>query len=296
MKEFKAVHMARRMGGILVCALAVLAATLAGPAARAETADQVQEIMRLAGIDKSFDNVGAGIVAGVKQNLGKMETDPSYREKVLAGLEPAAAKAFSPEKMRNEIRLTLERKLASGDYSAILAFYRSPVGKRMTALEAAAQSPDAALQMQAKAGELVERLKNQPEWAEMLKALDSSVGLTESAINIAFNMGRATALGMAAADERTASLGDETIQAIDNALEKARPAMTAQMKQGMILVLAYTYRDASVAELRDYVKFYSTPAGKQLNRAVVEGMNTAFTQAGSDFGHALMKELGKERI
>jgi hypothetical protein len=109
-------------------------------------------------------------------------------------------------------------------------------------------------------------------------------------------MGRATALGMAAADERTASLGDETIQTIDNALEKARPAMTAQMKQGMILVLAYTYRDASVAELRDYVKFYSTPAGKQLNRAVVEGMNTAFTQAGSDFGHALMKELGKERI
>ena len=48
MKEFKAVHMARRMGGILLCALAVLAATLAGSAARAETADQIQEIIRLA--------------------------------------------------------------------------------------------------------------------------------------------------------------------------------------------------------------------------------------------------------
>ncbi len=294
MEELKAVRTARRMGAILICALAMLAATFAGPAAQAITADKALEVMKLTGLDKAFDNVGASIAAGTKRSVEKLESDPSYRQKVLAGLEPAAAAAFFPEKMRDGIRAALESKLDEADYSAVLAFYKTPLGMRMTALENAAHTPEAIKELQEKAGSLLEMLKNDAERVAVLQTLELALGLTDLSINVAFNMARAINLGMAAADQKTESLNDEAIKKIDEALAKLRPALAAQMKQSLWLVMAYTYRDASVAELRDYVKFCSTPAGQKLYRTVTDAMNTVLSQAGNDFGRALAKELGKE--
>jgi hypothetical protein len=100
---------------------------------------------------------------------------------------------------------------------------------------------------------------------------------------------------MAAADEKTAALPDEAIAAIDSALQKLRPVMTAQVKEQILLSLAYTYRDASLPELRQYLAFLTSAVGKKYYGAVVPAMNKVLVKAGGEFGHALMRELGKER-
>jgi hypothetical protein len=109
------------------------------------------------------------------------------------------------------------------------------------------------------------------------------------------NVSRAIAIGMAAADEKTITLPPEAVEAIDSALEKMRPALTAQLKAKMLLHLAYAYRDASVEELRQYLVFATSPAGKRYHDAVLPAMNKVLVKAGGEFGHGLMRELGKER-
>jgi hypothetical protein len=141
----------------------------------------------------------------------------------------------------------------------------------------------------------LQRLKTDRERAEVLKQMDSSLRLTEMAADIAFNTGRAVAVGMAAADERMAALPDEAIAAIDSALQKMRPAMTAQLREQIMLSLAFTYRDASIPELRQYLVFLTSPVGKKYYGAVAPAMNEVLVKAGGEFGHALMRELGKER-
>jgi len=270
----------------------VFAASLS---AEAQSADRLPELMKSADIDQAFDHVGDGIKAGVKQTLPSSPMSAALKEKVLAGMETAAGAAFAPETLKREFRLALAGKLSNADIDNIIAFNKSPLGARMTAMESASHGASASGQLAKMAGELMERLKKDPERAEVLTRMDNSLRLSELGTDIAFNTGRAIAIGMAAADEKTVDLPDEAIGVIDSALEKMRPSMAAAMKQQILLALAYTYREASIPELRQYLVFLTSPVGKRYYGATVPAMNQVLVKAGGEFGHALMRELGKER-
>ncbi len=281
----------------LVCfCVAILALSASAISARAEAPDKISELMEVAGIDSSFDNLGDGLAAGMRQTSGAFSENQRYREKVLAGIEAAAALAFAPEKLKSELREPLGEKLSEADLGAIIAFYKSPLGARMVALAKAANTPEFQSKIRGMAGELLESLTDQPERADVLITLDNSLRLTENAANLAFGLARAMAVGMAAADEKTTSLSEEALAAMDDALKKARPKMTERMKQGIMASLIYTYREASVEDLRNYLKFMTSPAGKKFNEAFTSAFAQVLLKAGDEFGHALIKELGKERI
>jgi hypothetical protein len=212
---------------------------------------------------------------------------------------PAADNAFAPGALQRKFRLAMTGKLNNADLGSIFAFEKSPLGARMTALEKASQGADAQARIAKMAGELVERLKNEPERAEVLALVDSSLRFTEIATDISLNTSRAVAAGMAAggaaAGDKAAVLPDEEIRAIYSDFEKMRPATAVQVKEETLLLLAYTYREASIPELRQYLVFLTSPAGKRFYDAVMSAMNEVLLKAGKEFGHALMRELGKER-
>jgi hypothetical protein len=163
---------------------------VAGLAGEAKSADRLPELMELTGLDKAFDHMGAGIKAGMRQTIPNSPMSAAFREKVLAGMEPAAAAAFAPETLRREFRLAMAGKLSNADIDSLMAFYKSPLGARMTALENASQGAAVQGKIAKMAGELVDRLKNEPDRAEVLKLMDSSLRLTEIATDIAYNTGR----------------------------------------------------------------------------------------------------------
>jgi hypothetical protein len=291
MRESKAPVRNRKPWFIPAIAI-VFIASLPG---EAKSADRVLELMQLTGLDKTFDQVGPGIKLGMKQALPAAPMSAAFRDKVLAGMEPATEAAFAPETLKREFRLAMDGKLSNTDLDRLFAFHKSPLGARMTAIEKESQGANAQGKLAQMAATLLQGLKDDPKRAEVLTQMDSSLRLTEMAVDIAFNTGRAVAVGMAAADERMAALPDEAVAAIDAALEKMRPSMTAQLKEQILLSLAYTYRDASIPELREYMTFLTSPLGKKYYAAVVPAMNKVLVKAGGEFGHALMRELGKER-
>ena len=266
-----------------------------GSAAETKSSDRLSELIKLVGLDSAFEYMAPAMKANVKQAHPKSSENAAYWEKVLAGLDPAADAAFAPGTLQREFLLAMSDKLNKADLDIIFAFYKSPLGARMTALENARNTPDASAQIKEKAGELLQELKNKPERAEILKLLENSVRLTEFSAEMAFNIARATAIGMTAADEQTTALPPDVIGVIDSALQKMRPALTAQIRDQVWPSMAYTYREASISELRQYVAFLTSPPGKKLYGAITPAMNKALVKAGAEFGHALMRELGKER-
>jgi hypothetical protein len=268
---------------------------VAGFAAEAKSGDKLSELMKLSSFDAVFDHLGDQLKAGAKQRLPDGPLSAADKDKVLAGLDPAAEKAFAPEMLKREFQHALNGKLTEADLDRILAFHKTPLGVRLTGLAKAAQTADRHARIAKMAGELLEWLKNEPERAAVLTEMDSSLRLTEFATDVAFNVGRAIAIGMVAADEKTMVLTPEAIEAIDSALQKMRPSMTAQIKAMILLSLAYTYREMSIEELRQYLVFATSPVGKRYHDAAVSAINKVLVNAGGEFGHALMRELGKER-
>jgi hypothetical protein len=277
---------------LLIPAFALL--FMAGLAAEPKSTDRLSELMKLSTLDILFDRASDQLKAGMRQALRDSPLSGAYKDKVLIVLDPAADKAFAAERLKREFRLTLDGKLTKADLDRVLAFHKSALGARIAALTAANQTPDAQTKITNMAGDLLERLKNEPERAEVLAVMDRSLRLTEFATDGALHLGRAIAIGMAAADEKTTVLPSEAIGAIDSAIEKMRPTITAQAKARILLMLAYTYREASVEELRQYLEFAASPAGKRYQEAVLPALNKVLVKAGEEFGHTLMRELGKE--
>src|SRR5215475_8886180 len=199
-----------------------------GLAAESKSPSRLPELIKLVGLDSSFDYLGPAMKASAREAVAKSPST-AYREKALAGLDPAIDVAFAPETLQRELLIAMEGKLSKADLDIVFAFYKSPLGARMTALENA-RNADASAQIKEKAGELLAELKNKPERAEVLRQIEGSLRLAEMATNIAFNLGRATAIGMAAADEKTTVLSPDAIRVIDQALQQVRPDITAQIK------------------------------------------------------------------
>jgi hypothetical protein len=250
--------------------------------------------MKLSTLDKYFDQFGDHVKLRMRQTLPDSPLGAAYKDKVLAGLGRAASEAFAPETLKREFRLALEGKVTEADLDSVLAFYKSPLGVRMKALEKASQTADAQATIAKMAGRLLERLKNEPERARVLTRIDGSLRLTELSTDTVFNLGRAMAIGMAATDAKTSALVPAAIEAIDSDMQKARPAMIAEVKVTLLPFMAYTYREATIGELRQYLVFASSPAGKRYYGAVEPALNQVLVKAGEEFGHALMRELGKE--
>jgi hypothetical protein len=282
------------VAAVLVLTLAFVAAG----SAQTKPTDRLSELAEISGASKSFDHMAAVLKPVLKQSLADMKgakgsPDSGYWEKVIAGLDPAIDAAFAAEAMRREYLRAMDGKLDVDEIDTVIAFMKSPLGARMVALEVAGveADPDAA---ENKAAELMEELKSDPDRAEVLKLVERAIRLKEVWTDYAFNLGRALAIGLAAVNADM-MLQPDDIEIINQAVEEQRPAIAAEIEKSATAQLAYTYHDASVSELREYLAFLQSSAGQKFYAAEVAAVNQVLAKAGTDFGWALMRELGKER-
>jgi hypothetical protein len=289
MRDSKAVK--RAVGVWFVPALAYV--LIAALAAEAKPASQLSELMKLSSLDMFFVQIGDHLKMRMKEALPNDPFGRAHKDKILVGLDRAADKAFAPEILRQEFLSALDGEVTEADLDDVLAFYKSPLGSRMKAWEKASQTADARTKIAKMTRELLDQLKNQPERAEVLKLIDGSLRLTELSTDAAFNTDRATAIGVVAADEKTTALTSRAVESIDTDMQKMRPAMTAQIRVKTLRFMAYIYREATIEELRQYLEFVASPVGKRYYGAVAPAMNKVLFKAAEEFGHALMRELGK---
>lgn len=296
--EYSSASLGRRTAWLVPVLVLVftIGFSAAGLTAEKQPVERLPEIVRLLGYEVFFEHA----VDALKNAVGTLKKDKSQsdlQKRVIAAWAPAADVAFAPEALRRAFLNEMEGKLSGDDLDQIFAFYKSPLGVLMNALETADGAkdildPDA---QKKNAWRLRVQLQDDPDRARILRLLERSMAVTESDNDLAVGTTRAMMIGIAAAafDENTTALPAETIHAVDAEVDKMR--LTTKSRMQAVLELAYRYRQASTSELRQYLAFVTTPAGKKLHSAADSAVNQAMIRAGGEFGQALMKARGKEK-
>lgn len=222
------------------------------------------------------EQIQTGFREGLKQRA------PAGQD--VAEVEKALGAAFSTAKFEKRVQTQLKKNFDQVKLEALVKDTQSPAVQRIIELEKAAPAADQLVAF-AKA------LQSNPlpeERLALLKRLESATGAGELSTEIMLASLKAMVLGAA---------GDKTPDgaALDKVIETQRAAAAEPMRNAAIINFAYTYRQASDADLGEYVKFYESEHGKWFSGQAHTALLDEFRSASGDLGKRLA-EMAKGGI
>lgn len=242
---------------------------------------QMEEIMRLSGLNKQIAQFPDSVVVGLNS--------PQVQQHGLSGkaislMKEAMEEAYQPEVIMSAIRAAVADKFTEQEYSAMKTWYVSDPGIEITAAEARASTPQAMQEMMQNAASI---LSNQ-ERIPMAIELDSLVGASD----IATRMNMYTALAVFRA--MAALRGEDSSQAVQDfeaRLSAQEELIRQQSRQMVILSFLYSYQDISEDKMNLYLDYLRTPASKKLHQAFMRGLETGMGEAADIMAFSLSQKL-----
>jgi hypothetical protein len=240
--------------------------------------------------------------AGVPEYLASIERD--FREPPPAVGEPTPEfRADWQEAARAHVRLTeafdeiaarVAAALPDADVAEMERFFGSALGRRITALEVAAQAEPDRPESIAEGARLVAAMAAEdPERARAFADIERALGLIDGAVAAALNLNFAMVAGMVASGLMPAAPSDAEILEL---LQQDGDAARAEIGRRVLSRAAWTYRELPTAELRLYADFLGTPAARALYGAMEAAQLDVLSRQMRAFGNALMLLSGARRI
>ncbi len=252
----------------------------------------IQELYVKSGMEKQMEQLPLVIQAAFDRAV--LEDDFRIQElpkNFTSTVSMLAREAYAPESLKAIVLPDLREKLTVQDLKEVLKWLDSPLGKICTRLEEAASTPEALAESQQYAA----RIKNSPPTAAhlaVLQKLDSAMKATESTVEVAIN----TSFAIALAINATLPLEQQDpLKEIKRDLEKNRPQIEAAAKSETAIALLYTYRSLTEAQIQQYVKFLTSPAGSKYMSVSTAAFNKAFLDGSIKWGRAIGEALQKVR-
>jgi hypothetical protein len=216
----------------------------------------VDEILELSGMRPQLPGIVRALGAEYLPPAGQL----SEHDTALIGR--VVARHFAPERLYPVIRDDFRRRVDQKQLDTMAVWFRSAIGRRITALEIAASRPEEASKIDAFAA----GLKTSPAPAsrlELVQRLDWVTGAshetTELGLAIAGSVARAAAAS-APAERRT------RVGLVERRVEEMRGQMAALVGQNVLAQMLYVYGPLSDAELQGYVDFLASPPGRAYGR------------------------------
>jgi hypothetical protein len=252
------------------------AAKQSGPAKPAAPAPEkvIADVLAASGIDQHLNQLPQQLIAGVKQPGA---TPAKASPAVLGAIETAVTEAFTAQKFRDRLGADLKKNFDAKRMQSLLAEMSTPEAKRMVALEQTAAAPEEL----AKYARSQAANKQSPQRKDLIKRIDAATHASDLAVEAAFASMKELATGIAGDNAKRAA-------SVDKIIEKQRASATAGIRNSTFSNLAYTYRDASDADLEAYAKAYESENYKWFNGIVyaslLEEAKSAAAQAGDRVG------------
>lgn len=285
---------------------AVLGALVAGtvvpgtvPGARADTLAQgvapvVSDVAHLSRTLRMAEVMAIlreeGVASGVKlaQDQQPGPADPLW----LSALE----RIHDPARMEALFNAGFDRALA-GDPQTVAeatAFFGSDLGQRVLGLEIAARRAMMDEAVEAAAGVTYDRLaRDNPGRQALLDRFVAANDLIEFNVTGAMNANLAFLRGLAEVGDAGFALSEADMLA---QVRAAEPDTRAAMVAWLFPFLALAYQPLSDAELRAYVAFCETSAGRQINAAMFRAFDGVFDQISRELGRAFARSLTGDNI
>jgi len=263
------------------------AVTAAKPAAKAATAAEIaqardkliEDVLAASGLKQQLDQLPQRLASGVRQS-GKQGTKASPA--MLKSIEDAVAKSFTAERFQDQVSADLKKNFDQKRLQALLKDFSTPEAKSRIELERASPSAEDLAQFARSPA----AKRPTPQRAGLIKRIDAATRASDLAVETAFASMKALALGIVGENAGKTA-------AIDKSIEKQRAAATRRIRDATLLNLAYSYKDASDADLEKYAGFYEAENSKWFSDLVygslLEQVKRASVEAGESIGKLAVK-------
>jgi hypothetical protein len=264
----------RAFGAATLLAFATLAhADIDRPAA--------ESLVRKSGLWEQLAGVGPQVEAGIQQSLAQGGMKPGDSEK--ARLTQVIRTAYAPERLRAVGTGVIAARMQPQHLDALRQWFDSPQGQAVTRVEEEAGSAQSDPNLAMKEG--ISLLKSMPvDRRKVLEDLLAATRAGEAMVQITIGTAVAAQMGVASTMPNGPA---PTAAEVRGMLEAQRPEMLKAFNGMMLASFAHTYAKIPSQQLRQYVAFIRTPAGRQFNAAAMEAMAAALTDAAAEMGRRL---------
>ncbi|AMY01094.1 DUF2059 domain-containing protein [Mesorhizobium ciceri] len=244
------------------------------------SAQTLEEINKASGFHEMLAGLGPSIVAGIKSVPGP--------EKVKEALSAAAEGAFDADRMEKAVEARMTGRLQPVDLTDLAAFFDSPLGRRVTALEIQASDPQAVGRKKIEGPKILGGLQaGDPARLALYRKIVDDTSAVDMAEAIALNMGYAMVSGMLAAAGQP--LSDQQIMVL---VHKQAGNLREKAEKGIMEGNAFAYRDLSLDDLRLYAAFLASPAGSHYYDRMQTALGAVMTDEARSLGQRFFVALG----
>lgn len=249
--------------------------------------ERIQALYVKSGMDKQIKQLPLLIQTSVDQALEEDDRINQMPRNVKLAISSSVQESFVLDHFKEIIIKEVKETLTPKDLDTVMAWLESPIGKKCTAFEEAASSPEVLPEIQKFASQL-EKSPPEPERIDILKRLDAAVKSTETNVEIAMNTQLAVAVAIVASLplEQQAPMDDIVAE-----LEKTRPQIETIMRSQTLLFALYTYQDLTNAELEKYIAFAISPSGTKYHVSTISGFKKALLDGSFKWGESIAKIL-----
>jgi len=217
------------------------------PAEAAKSQDKlIEEVLAATGLKQQLERLPQRLVAGIAQ-AGKQQKKASAA--TIQAIEGAMAKSFTAEGFQDRVNAELKKNFDQKHMQALLKAFSTPAAKAMVEQEQAEQQPNDLAKF------AITPAATKPERAALVQRIDAATRASELAVETAF-------VSMKALSQGIAGEGSAKAAAMDKSIEKQREAETRRIRDATQISLAYSYKDASDADLQKYAALYETADAK----------------------------------
>ncbi|HEY9147448.1 MAG TPA: DUF2059 domain-containing protein [Gammaproteobacteria bacterium] len=239
--------------------------------------DSLDALMQLSGINQQVTEIPGGVVAGMQQS---MQQGAPISQEQLDKIEQAILKSFQPAAISNTIADELKDALSEAEAQQLLKWFRSDLGKKITAAEEEASSAAAYQEKFAQA----ESLLSDEQRVQLARRIDRLVNLTD--MTLEFQKG--TAIAVFNSLSRAMNPGQPVnSEAFEAKLAENEAAMQQQIEQMVTLSILYNYRNISMDEMNKYMAFLEQPATRKFNDNAINGMKLAIHRSVNEMAESM---------
>ena len=260
---------------------ALLLATAQVAAVAAVSPEVAQDLAKKSGLWVQLDSLGTQVRTGLAAAMAKNSGPQTEAQK--ARILDCAQAAYAADGLRTPAIDAVAGTLQPPDLAPLLSWYDSPLGRKISALEASSSTQATDPQERLRRGG--EALSGASEGRVV--ALQSILTETHSVDIMAdtlIEMALAVQQGVASVDP--AATGSSIAELKAN-LSSRRPQLIQHYAQIALPAYAFTYAGLGDDELKTYADYLGTPAAKSFNDGSTRGVARALTAGSVKLGRCL---------
>ncbi|MCH8497898.1 MAG: DUF2059 domain-containing protein [Marinobacter sp.] len=245
-----------------------------------------EAVVKASALDRIIDQYPAMMSEGISEGMRQ----GGLREPMLLNaITGIVSQAFSASAIRRQVVNDLSNKVPKADLEQVLAWYETPLGRKVGGLEASASNPEAWRKIEQQSNALTNRYQGTPR-ANMFAAFDRAARATESATDTAIAVQLSMISAMAAFDPQARA----NMAQIKQQVRSQRFMIEGVVEQQVYAAYLYTYQGMSDEELQGYLQFLQTDHGQRYTRVITESIQQAILVPVESIGQQMFRLFNRQ--